>query len=47
MHYFSYKFLKITKSRPSILHGNLKLRDSTKLCVFKQIMTKSNFKNQL
>jgi len=38
MHYFSNKF-------SSFNIGDLKFRDLAKLCFFKLIMTKSNFKN--
>jgi len=47
MHYFSNKFSKIAKHWWFSLifdFGDLKLRDVTKFCFFKLIMTKSNFK---
>jgi len=52
MHYFSNKFSKVAKrwgalrlQRPSTFNiGDLKFRDLAKLCFFKLIMTKSNFK---
>jgi len=54
MPYFNNKFSKSPSAggpppqRPIYSRfGDLKLRDLPKLCFFKQIMTKSDFKNQL
>jgi len=55
MHYFNNKFSKIAKrwelSAPSapliFTFGELKLRNFAKLCFFKLIMTKSNFKKTI
>jgi len=53
MHYFSKKFPKIAKrwglsQRPLIFNfGELKLRNSAKLWLFKLIMMKSNFKKSI
>jgi len=55
MHYFSNKFSKIAKrrglsapQRPLIFNfGELKLRNFAKLCLFKLIITKSNFKKSI
>jgi len=51
MHCFSNKFSKIAKrwglsapSAPFFNFGELKLHNLAKLCFFKLIMTKSNFK---
>jgi len=38
------KFSKIAKHYKKLSAGDLKLRDLAKLCFFKLIMTKSNFK---
>jgi len=48
MYYFSNKFSKFFQRwahHPSA--GDLKLRDLVKLCFFKRIMTKSNFKKSV
>jgi len=54
MHYFSNKFSQIAKrwglsapSAPIFGFGDLNLRDVAKLCFFKLIMMKSNFKKSV